>query len=101
MFSHALGKSNPLSKIADAIRMYFLDHAFVKIGVRGRPAGTSVQDIAEELEVGSYFNNFRKVKLSLDAILIYCKSENVTKSFDITKMPNYSYKKHLSGKLKL
>ncbi|KAH7437028.1 hypothetical protein KP509_05G053300 [Ceratopteris richardii] len=45
-----VGRSNPLSAVAKSIRLYFLDHAFVKIGVAYRPRGTSVQDVVEELE---------------------------------------------------
>ncbi|MCO5560773.1 hypothetical protein L7F22_014393 [Adiantum nelumboides] len=44
------GRSNPMSAIAKAIRLHFLNHAFVKIGVSYRPRGASVQDVVEELE---------------------------------------------------
>ncbi|KAI5057309.1 hypothetical protein GOP47_0027324 [Adiantum capillus-veneris] len=45
-----VGRSNPMSAIAKGIRLYFLHHAFVKIGVAYRPRGASVQDVVEELE---------------------------------------------------
>lgn len=45
-----VGKSNVLTGLAKAIRMYFVEHALVKIGVKGRGRGTSLQDLVHELE---------------------------------------------------
>jgi len=41
----ALGKS---------IRLFFQNHAIVKLGVKGRAKGTSVADIVQQLEVESF-----------------------------------------------
>ena len=49
--SFCVGKSNDLEGLARGIRIYFLHHALVKVVVKGRGQGTSIQDLVQTLEV--------------------------------------------------
>ncbi|CAI5514584.1 unnamed protein product [Closterium sp. Naga37s-1] len=47
----ATGRSNVVEGLARAIRLHFTRHALVKVGIRGRAAGTPAQEIVKQLEV--------------------------------------------------
>ncbi|CAI5964290.1 unnamed protein product [Closterium sp. NIES-65] len=45
-----VGRSNVVEGLARAIRLHFTRHALVKVGIRGRAAGTPAQEIVKQLE---------------------------------------------------
>ena len=51
LFLPRAGRSNVVAGLARAIRLQFTRHALVKVGTRGRAAGTPVETIIEQLEV--------------------------------------------------
>jgi hypothetical protein len=48
------GAKNVDEALGKSIRLFFQNHAIVKLGVKGRAKGTSVADIVQQLEVNSF-----------------------------------------------
>lgn len=64
------GKSTIYEDLAESICRYFEKHPFVKIGVKGRPAGTSVASVVEQIEV-RFSTQSHSIHLALSNMRLY------------------------------
>eukprot|EP00897_Mesotaenium_endlicherianum_P004320 jgi/Mesen1/3916/ME000208S02926 len=65
--SFQVGRNNVVSGLARAIRVYFMNNALVKVGIKGRAHGTPVDEICRQLEeaTGGVFVSREPAKIIL------------------------------------